>query len=1249
MVLVAACQVLFHHWSGQDDIAVGTAVSGRDRTELEGIVGFFVNTVVLRSQVRRDRSFSEFLAQVRETVLDAFAHQDAPFEQIVDELQVPRDTSRSPLYQVMVLLQNAPGRDGSLPGTSAEEFMPSQTAIGCDVVAEFGEHDGVLSGSLVYNRDLFRPDTIARMSQHLLTLLAAIGADPDCPVRDVPMMSAAEREQVLTCWNETGVREPAATVTDVFAEQLSRSATAVAVVCGEQELTYAQLDAAAGRLAARLAGLGMSAEDRVGILAERSAELVIAVLAVVKAGGAYLPLDVRAPADRMRLVMAEADARIVLTDQTWESPARDIHQGHTVVVDAGELLRPGASDGECEGPVPPAAGPDALVYAEYTSGSTGVPKGVAVRHRDVVALAADRRFRGGAHHRVLAHSPLAFDASTYELWVPLLNGGQVVIAPPGDLDAAALRNLITRHQITGLWLTSGLFRILAHDEPGCLAGVREVWTGGDVVPAAAVRQVQAACPGLAVVDGYGPTETTTFATSYAMPPGRPVPDAVPIGRPLDNMRCYVLDSRLRPVPLGVRGELYIAGAGLARGYLNRPGLTAARFIACPFGAPGMRMYATGDLVRWAGDGQLEFTGRIDHQVKIRGFRIELGEIETALTAYPGVADAAVIARQDQPGIKRLAAYIVPATSEPPGPAELRDHLAAVLPDYMVPSAFVTLDTLPVSRNGKVDRRALPAPAATVAAAGYEPPRTDTEQALATVWAEVLGVDDVGIHDNFFELGGDSILSIQVVSRARQSGVSYTTKDLFLHQTIADLAPHVTRTATREDAGHEPVVGPVSLTPIQRWFFQTHQANPHHFNQSTLLELTGEPDEQALRRALDALLVHHDALRMRFEQHGGEWHARNAPVESVPVLQRLDLSGLDPDQQTESMKKAADEVHAGFDLARGPLLKAVMFTLGDGQAPFLFLTAHHLVIDGVSWRILLDDLDTAYRQATDGEPIDLGTPTTSFRDWASQLSEFVSAGQLDRELDYWAEVVNAPAELPLDHTPVNRGGPAGVVSVSLDAGETETLLRTAPTAYRTRINDVLLTALAWALSRWTGQDRTRIDLEGHGREDLLDGTDVARTVGWFTAIYPVALEVPGEDEPEWRTLIKSVRRQLRAIPGNGIGYGALRYLGSPAVRDRLGGNSAGPQIAFNYLGQWDARPSETYGGLYKTAHGALGQESDPADPGPYLLEVVGAVQNGQLGFSWYYQPGAHDLSTVQAVAADFAGALRRIAEDCGKTA
>jgi amino acid adenylation domain-containing protein/non-ribosomal peptide synthase protein (TIGR01720 family) len=1117
--------------------------------------------------------------------------------------------------------------------------------------------NGSLTLAIEYNTDLFDAPTVERLAGHLAVLLDGIAVNPHALVGDLPLLSGAERDRVLADWNDTASPVPDGSVASVFAEQARRSPNATAVAGGGTELSYAELDGAANRLARRLIQLGVGPEDRVGVLAERSAELGIAVLAVVKAGGAYVPLDVRAPGERMRRILAEAGASVVLADAQWEAVARDVHDERVVVVEAGALLAAGPAGAPSGGP-----DPDGLVYAEYTSGSTGVPKGVAVRHRDVVALAADRRFRGGGHDRVLLHSPLAFDASTYELWVPLLNGGTVVVAPPGDVGPGVLRRMVAGHEVTGVWLTSGVFRMVAQDAPGCLAGAREVWTGGDVVPAGAVRRVLAACPGLTVVDGYGPTETTTFATAWPMPDLVSVPDVVPVGRPLDNVRVYVLDGGLRPVPPGVRGELYIAGAGLARGYLGRPGLTAGRFLACPFGGPGERMYATGDVVRWTGRGVLEYLGRADEQVKVRGFRIEPGEIETVLAAHPGIADVAVIAREDQPGRKRLVAYVVPATSAaaasggpagaggPVSAAELRAHAAAVLPDYMVPAAFVTVDALPLSRNGKLDRRALPAPE-TSAATGYVAPRTQTEQALATIWADVLGLDPdrIGVHDNFFELGGDSILSIQVVARARREGLSHTTKGLFLHQTIADLAPHVTVAAIPEDTGHEPVAGPVTLTPIQRQFFEEDRVNPHHFNQSMLLELTGEPDEEALRRALDALLVHHDALRTRFERSDGDWSAHNAAAEPVTVLQRRDLPGIDPDAQLADMQKAADDIHASFDLGRGPLLKAVLFTRGDGQAPYLFIAVHHLVVDGVSWRILLDDLDTAYQQASGGQPIDLGAPTTSFRDWAARLSDYVKAGHLDRELDYWAEIVTTPAELPADHPPGSAVTPARIVPVSLDAEDTDALLHTAPAAYRTRINDVLLTALGWALCRWTGRNRAYIDLEGHGREDLLDGIDLSRTVGWFTAIHPVALEIPGDDEPEWRALIKSVRRQLRTIPGHGIGFGALRYLGSSAARDRLNVNSAGPPVAFNYLGQWDARPSDARGGLYQAAHGSLGQDHDPADRGPHLIEAVGAVQNGQLEFSWYYQPEVHKDSTVQAVAGDFINALRRIAHDCRETA
>ncbi|MCA1676159.1 MAG: amino acid adenylation domain-containing protein, partial [Actinobacteria bacterium] len=482
----------------------------------------------------------------------------------------------------------------------------------------------------------------------LQRLLAGIAAEPDRPVGELSMMTQAETHQVLEAWNDTDREVPAATVTSLFAAQVARTPEATAVATDEVSLSYAELEARANRLAHRLVRLGVGPECPVGLLMERSVDLVVAELAIVKAGGAYVPLDVRAPASRMRLLLAETAASVLLTDRRWEATAQEVHGGHLVVVDADPSLLDEPADAPVVGPHP-----DSLVYVMYTSGSTGTPKGVAVRHRDVVALALDRCFTGGGHERVLLHSPQAFDASTYELWVPLLNGGQVVVAPPGDLDGDVLGRVVTEHGVTGLFLTSGLFQMVAQESPECLSGTREVWTGGEIVPAAAMRRVLQACRGLVVVDGYGPTETTTFATSYRISTSEPVPETVPIGRPADNMRVYVLDRGLRPVPVGVRGELFIAGAGLARGYLNRSGLTAERFVANPLGVSGARMYCTGDVVRWTIEGELEFLGRADDQVKIRGFRIEPGEIEAVLLRRPEVGEVVVAARQEDSGHKRL--------------------------------------------------------------------------------------------------------------------------------------------------------------------------------------------------------------------------------------------------------------------------------------------------------------------------------------------------------------------------------------------------------------------------------------------------------------------------------------------------------------------------------------------------------------------------------------------------------------------
>ncbi|ONI80244.1 hypothetical protein ALI22I_43490 [Saccharothrix sp. ALI-22-I] len=1221
--LAAAVQVLLARYTGRRDIAVGTASSGRGRPELDDLVGFFVNTLVLRSTADPATPFRDFLGRVRAISLDAFAHDQVPFDRLVDELQPDRDPSRTPLVQALVVLQQAMVEPTAVDALRVEEHHLPRPRARFELLVEFWPRGDALDVALEYNTDLFDAATVERLAGHLKVLLDAVAADPDRPLGDLPLLDPAERHRVLEEWNDTRRDLSPATITSLFTAQARRTPDATAVLADGASLTYAELDARANRLARHLLRRGLRVEDPVALLLGRSVDLVVAELAVVKAGGTYVPLDTRSPAERLAVLLAETRAGIVLIDRAWRDTVASVHDGHVVVLDDADLSAEPATAPD----VP--LHPDNLAYAMYTSGSTGVPKGVAVRHRDVTALARDSRFLGGAHARVLLHSAPAFDATTYELWVPLLNGGSVVVAPPGDLDADLLRDLVTRHGLTGLWLTAGLFRAVAQDDPACLAGLREVWTGGDVVPAAAARRVLGACPGIAVVDGYGPTETTTFATAHRMADAADVPDVVPIGRPLDDMRVYVLDEGLSPAPIGVPGELFITGAGLARGYLGRPGLTAERFVPDPFGAPGERMYRTGDVVRWRSDGTVEFVGRTDDQVKIRGFRVEPGEVDTALSGHPAVAQSVTVVRVDDTGRKRLVAYLT-AIGDRPDATGLREFLGRALPDYLVPSAFVVVDALPLNANGKVDRRALPEPDWRTAGTAHVAPAEGPQAVLADIWAGLLGVDRVGAHDNFFELGGDSILSIQVVSRARRAGLALTPGDLFRHPTVAALAAAVSEQVDAEQttADQGQVVGDVPLAPVQRWLFATNPDHPGHFAQSLTAELTDDVDVAALRRALEALLEHHDALRMRFERtDDGGWRQHNAPVERGDVLDVHEVSPADE----ERVRAVTTRAHADIDLASGPLVKAALFR-ADGHRPLLFLAAHHLVVDGVSWRVLLEDLASAYDQAARGEPVRLGAKTTSFKEWAHRLVEHTANGGFDDERDHWAETAAVDPSLPVDHDGIGTAGSTRTVAVRLDAGTTRALLQDVPGVYRTQVNDVLLSALGRVLVDWTGRDRVVVDLEGHGREDLLDGVDLSRTVGWFTSIFPVALEVP--ESGDWGTVLKSVKEQLRAVPRKGIGHGALH---EPGVD--------GPWISFNYLGRLDWSAVE--GGLVHAVRGSLELHGAPEAPRPHLLDVVGVVERGNLELTWYFSDRVHDEATVRALAERMAEALRDIVAHCAR--
>ena len=1249
MTLLAAFQVLLSRYSGATDICVGSPVAGRSRAETEALIGFFVNMLVLRTDVSGDPSFLELLGRVREVTLGAYDHDDVPFEQVVDALSPERDLSRTPLFQVAFVLQNAPMPTLSLADVMLNPLSIESTVAKFDLTLSLEEIEDGMQGSLEYNTDLFDAATIARMIGHFETLLKGCVADPSRPISAVPLLTEAERRQLLLTWNET--RPGAAADTCIhqrFEAQVARVPDACALILDEQRLTYRELNRRANQVAHHLMRSGVGPDILVGVCIERSIEMVVALLGVLKAGGAYVPLDPTYPKERLAFMLEDSRAKVVLTQRHLVDILPD--GGARVVClddDRGEIEQESGED-----PVSVATA-RSLAYVIYTSGSTGRPKGVQVEHHNVLRLfeSTDSWFHFTERDVWTLFHSFAFDFSVWEIWGALLFGGELVVVPfEVSRSPEAFHDLLCRRAVTVLNQTPSAFRqLVAVDSSSAAAdrklALRLVIFGGEALDLQSLspwfERHGDLCPEL--VNMYGITETTVHVTY------RPLrrsdldgPSVSPIGQRIPDLRIYVLDSGRQPVPIGVAGELYVGGAGVARGYLNRPDLSAERFITDPFAEePGGRLYRTGDQARWLPDGSLDYLGRIDQQVKIRGFRIELGEIEAALGQHPFVREAVVLAREDTPGDKRLVAYVVAHGAPEPTAGELRSHLKDKLPEYMIPSAFVPLPAMPLTPNGKIDKRALPAPLGARPELGdaFVAPRSPVEALLAEIWAQVLGIPGVGAHDNFFALGGDSILAIQVISKAKQGGLGLSVRQIFQHQTIASLASAVVSTpAAREEQGL--VTGPVVLTPIQRWFFEQDRAEPHHYNQAVLLELREALDPQLLEEAMQQLAGHHDALRLRFSRQGTGWQQVNAGMDGRLPVTRVDLRAVTPDDEARAIEAAATEAQASLDLSEGPLVRAALMDLGTSRPGRLLLVVHHHAIDGVSWRILLEDLQAALTQLQRGEPVKLPEKTTSFQRWAERLWAHAQTDAVRQELPFWltcADCPSLPVDVPLGD---NTVASARSVEVALDIEETRALLQDVPEAYRTRINDVLLTALAQTLSSSTGASRIRVDLEGHGREDIGDELDLSRTVGWFTALFPVQLELPQAPLGE---VLKAVKEQLRRIPNRGLGYGLLRYLqeGSTAAEQLRALPRA--EVVFNYLGQFDQSLSDS--SLWGLASESAGPMHSPRSARTHLLEVTGLVTGGQLRLSFTYSENVHRRATVEGLVDGFLGALRALIAHC----
>ncbi|MEH2206526.1 MAG: amino acid adenylation domain-containing protein [Nostoc sp.] len=1242
MAYFAAFVTLLYRYTGEKDILVGTPIAGRNRPEIEGIIGLFVNTLVLRTDLSGDPSFEQLLIRVREVALQAYAHQDLPFEKLVDALQPERSLSHLPLFQVMFDLQNVPIPSLDLPEITVSSFPIETGTAKFDLALSINCSSGLIA-EWEYNSDLFDDSTIARMAGNFQTLLAGIVANPQQSISQLPLLTEVAAHQLLVEWNDTQVDYPCdKCIHQLFEEQVERNPEAVAVVFENQQMTYGELNYRANQLAHYLQSLGVGADVLVGLCVERSVEMVVGLLAILKAGGAYLPIDPEYPQERLSFMLADTQVKVLLTQEKLVESLPQ-HQARIVCLDTNWQSKTLTNQDNLNSTV----SSENLSYVIYTSGSTGTPKGVAVTHQAVNRLILNTNYiQLTPDDHVAQAANIAFDAATFEIWGALLHGAKlVIITKSALLIPKEFAANIGYYKISVLFLTTALFNQLASFVPQAFSSLRYLLFGGEAVDPKWVQEILDKGAPQHLLHVYGPTENTTFSSWYLVEDLPNTATTIPIGRAISNTQIYLLDQNLQLVPIGVPGELYLGGAGLARGYLNRPELTEEKFIPNPYSnKPGDRLYKTGDKVRYLSDGNIQFLGRIDNQVKIRGFRIELGEVEAAIAQHPTVQETVVVAREDIPGRKYLAAYIVPNQSNAPTTSELRGFLKEKLPDYMIPGAFVMLDALPLTPNGKVDRRALPVPqtAHEELAASLVAPRTELEEILAQIWCEVFHLQQISIHDNFFELGGDSILSILIISKANQAGLQLTPKQIFERQTIAELAV-VASTAQTRKAEQGLVSGTLPLTPIQHWFFAQNLPEPNHFNQAFLLEAPQAIDPILLQQVVQQLLVHHDALRLRFVQSGSNWQQFNDLSNDTIAFSSYDLSAIPDAEQKAALETTAATLQASLNLSSGSLVQVAFFALGTDKPSRLLIVIHHLAVDGVSWRILLEDLKTGYQQLSKGERIQLPPKTTSFKYWAIRLTQYARSGALESELAYWLTLSRQHVNrIPMDYpSRDNTVASARTVSVSLSPEETRALLQEVPSAYKTQINDVLLTALVQVLGNWTGNNSLLLNLEGHGREDIFEDVDLSRTVGWFTTIFPVLLQMEATDN--LGDSLSSIKEQLRAIPNQGIGYGLLRYLSGDAEITSVLQALPTAEVSFNYLGQFDWGMEET--SLFKIAKESIGSEHSQIGHRSHLLDINGIVVEGQLQLDWIYSENVHHRETISHLAHKYIQALQALIVHC----
>ncbi|MET8336074.1 amino acid adenylation domain-containing protein [Streptosporangium canum] len=1185
-VMLAACSVLMHRHLEQDDLVVGSLVSGRTRVETERLIGCFANPLPLRMRLDSGHTLREVVRQARDTVSDALNHQDVPFDRLIEALGLGREASQTSLSGMWLNVLTVPDTALELPGLRLTPEPMDLGLASVDLTVAVIPKDDRLELQWQYMTELFDAETVRLLADQLHEIVRQIVATPDQPVESVVLGGP---EPVVEVERESA---EGPTFIELFRRRVALAPYSPAVVCDGVPTPFGELNREAERLARHLRARGVGEGTKVGILVERSPRLPVAILGVLMAGAAYVPVDPTYPPERITFMLADAEVGALVTQRDMV-PGDGLPEQVVYLDDPLDEL-----DGEL-----PAPSPDALAYVIYTSGSTGRPKGTMIEHRSLAVFARDivDRLGLGSGDRFLQFASAGFDVHVEELFPTWLAGGAVVIPTQHFISGQAdLTDLIERERMTVIELPTAYWhewvRELDRQGRELPPSLRLVIIGGErILPErlALWRRL-----GVPLMHVYGLTETTVSSTFYRLDPADPDYDwpNLPIGTPIPSAELHLLDSRLRPVPPGGVGELYIGGVSVARGYLGRPGLTAMRFVADP-ARPGRRLYRTGDLIRQRADGSLEFISRVDTQIKIRGFRVEPLEIESMLSEHPGLAAAVVTVHEPTPGDRRLVAYIVRRPEPAVSHAELRRFLEQTLPPYMVPSVFIDIDELPLNHNGKVDRAKLPAPdgGRPELSEEFVAPRTPLEQRLAAIVAGVVGVDEIGVNDNFFEIGGDSILAIQVVARSQEAGIRLEPYDLFANPTVGLLAGVAVAGAV-VDAEQGEVTGPVHLVAEQQRFALAGHDEPRRWTVSATLELSGTADPDQVRQAAERLVAHHDGLRQRFLMAGERTRLRIAPCGDAIPVDVHDLSGLGEEERAGRIRQLAESPEAELDLAVGPLLRLALVHSGAGRPDRIVLTVHRLAADATSMRILLEDLEALLAGR------ELADKTTSWQSWARRLSRHAGTPAVQSQREHWSALLSEHVgRLPYDGSAEHAGLISSERSVvaTLDAEATAALSR-GPQGIET----ILLTALGRTLSGWTGAERHVVDLERHDREPIFDDVDLTRTVGWFSRSYPVLLDGV---------------TATKAAPLGGIGWRLLHH-GSDPLPD------SPAELRFSYLGPLD-RP--------------LSHAASPHGRRPYPVEVEASIVAGSLVVRWSYSEDLHACQSIQALADGYLEKLREL--------